>query len=145
LSTRPDLEPADRDVPVDRHDRRREISRGMVQLFKEYVGRGPTDAQVFISADVVLVLLRDTLTRAEKTLAERDRAALVREVRRGFQGAMREQAIAMVQEQTGHRVIAFLSDHSVYPDYAAEIFVLGRPLVEGEDPDDAYEVPPGLE
>jgi uncharacterized protein YbcI len=143
LSTRPDLRPVDRE-PVDRHDRRREISRAMVQLFKQYVGRGPTDAQTFINDDVVLVLLRDTLTRAEKTLANGDRAALVREVRRGFQGAMRERAIAMIQEQTGHRVVAFLSDNSVYPDYAAEIFVLGRPLAEDEDRDHAYEVPPGL-
>ena len=133
-------------MPTDseNHDRRREISRGMVGLFKEYVGRGPTDAHTFVNDGVVMVLLRDTLTVAEKTLADGERAALVREVRRGFQGAMREKAVQLVQEQTGCKVEAFLSDNSVYPDYAAEIFVLGRPLAEDEDRDHAYEVPPGL-
>ena len=129
----------------DNHDRRREISRGMVGLFKEFVGRGPTDAQTFINDGIVVVLLRDTLTVAEKTLAEGERAALVREVRRGFQGAMRQKAIQLVQEQTGCRVEAFLSDNSVFPDYAVEVFVLERPLADDEDPGDVYEVPSGLE
>ncbi len=129
----------------ENHDRRREISRGMVSLFKEYIGRGPTDAQTFVNDGVVMVLLRDTLTVAEKTLAEGERAALVREVRRGFQGAMREKAVQLVQEQTGCRVEAFLSDNSVYPDYAIEVFVLDRPLGDDEDPADVYEVPDGLD
>ncbi|MFN8113239.1 MAG: DUF2294 domain-containing protein [Solirubrobacterales bacterium] len=129
----------------EKHDRRREISRGMVGLFKEFVGRGPTDAHTFINDGLVTVLLRDTLTVAEKTLAEGERAALVREVRRGFQGAMREKAIKLVQEQTGCRVEAFLSDNSVFPDYAVEVFVLDRPLSDDEDPADVYEVPAGLD
>ncbi len=117
----------------------------MVSLFKEFVGRGPSDAQTFINDGVVLVLLRDTLTVAEKTLAEGERAALVREVRRGFQGAMREKAVQLIQEQTGCKVKAFLSDNSVYPDYAAEVFVLEGPLGDDEDPDEVYEVPDGLD
>ncbi|MEZ5157162.1 MAG: DUF2294 domain-containing protein [Solirubrobacterales bacterium] len=127
------------------HDRRREISRGMVGLFKEFVGRGPTDAHTYINDDVVVIILRDTLTLAEKSLAEGDRAALVREVRRGFQGAMRERAIQLVQQQTGHKVKAFLSDNSVFPDYAAEVFVLDRPLEESEDGSQVYEIPDGLD
>ena len=134
-------------MPTDseNHDRRREISRGMVGLFKEYVGRGPTDAHTFVNDGVVMVLLRDTLTVAEKTLADGERAALVREVWRGFQGAMREKAVQLVQEQTGCRVEAFLSDNSVYPDFAVEVFVLERPLEDHEDPGDVYEVPAGLD
>ena len=129
----------------ENHDRRREISRGMVGLFKEFVGRGPTDAHTFINDGLVTVLLRDTLTVAEKTLADGERAALVREVRRGFQGAMREKAVELVQEQTGCKVEAFLSDNSVFPDYAVEVFVLDRPLADDESPADVYEVPSGLD
>lgn len=117
----------------------------MVGLFKEFVGRGPTDAHTYINDDVVVIILRDTLTLAEKSLAEGDRAALVREVRRGFQGAMRERAIQLVQQQTGHKVKAFLSDNSVFPDYAAEVFVLDRPLEESEDGSQVYEIPDGLD
>ena len=129
----------------EKHQTRREISRGMVGLFKEYIGRGPTDAWTHINDGVVVVLLRDTLTIAEKTLAEDDRAALVREVRRNFQGTMREAACTLVQEQTGCKVSAFLSDNSVYPDYAVEVFVLDRPLNDDEDAGDVYPVPNGLE
>jgi uncharacterized protein YbcI len=109
-------------------DPRRDISRAMVALFKEFVGRGPTDAKTYVNDSLVVVLLGDTLTRAEKTLAEDDREALVREVRRGFQGAMRSAAIALVERETGCKVDAFMSDHSVYPDYAVEVFVLDEPI-----------------
>jgi uncharacterized protein YbcI len=111
-------------------DLRREISRGMVTLFKEFVGRGPTDSKTVIAENMIVVLLGDTLTRAERTLAEDDREALVREVRRGFQGAMRSAAIELVERETGCEVKAFMSDHSVYPDYAVEVFILDRPLPE---------------
>ena len=127
------------------HQKRREISRGMVNLFKEHVGRGPTDAWTHINDGIVIVLLRDTLTTAERTLADDDRADLVREVRRAFQGTMREAACALVQEQTGCKVEAFLSDNSVYPDYAVEVFVLDRPLNDDEDAGDVYPVPDELE
>jgi uncharacterized protein YbcI len=58
---------------------------------------------------------------------------------------MREQAVELVQRQTGRKVRAFLSDNSVFPDYAAEVFVLDRELRGGEDPSLAYDVPDGLE
>lgn len=103
---------------------KRAIARGMVSLFKEYVGRGPTDARAFINDGLVVVLLRDTLTTAEKTLAHADDEDLVLQLRRSFQGAMRDDAIALVERETGQRVVAFMSDNSVEPDYAAEIFVL---------------------
>ena len=116
----------------DRTDVRREISRRMVSLFKEYVGRGPRHAQTFVEQDLVVIVLADTLTKAEHSLADDDREALVREVRRSFQGAMREAAEGMVEELTGRRVRAFMSDHSIFPDYAIEAFVL-EPTTPGEE------------
>lgn len=106
----------------------------MVSLFKHYVGRGPTEARTYFNEPLLTVLLFDTLTKAERSLAEDDRANLVREVRRGFQGTMRGRAIELVEEQTGRRVKAFMSDHSVYPDYAVECFVLA-PGFPGDDSD----------
>ena len=105
---------------------KRAIARGMVSLFKEYVGRGPTDARAFINDGLVVVLLRDTLTTAEKTLAQSEDEHLVLQLRRGFQGAMKDDAIALVERETGCEVKAFMSDNSLDPDYAAEIFVLGE-------------------
>lgn len=111
----------------------------MVALFKERVGRGPTEARTYFNEPLLTVLLFDTLTRAERSLADDDRASLVREVRRGFQGTMREEAIQMVERFTGKRVKAFMSDHSVYPDYAVECFVL-EPGLPGDDSEPEHEI-----
>jgi uncharacterized protein YbcI len=106
---------------------KRAIARGMVSLFKEYVGRGPTDARAFINEGLVVVLLRDTLTTAERTLAQSEEDEhLVLQLRRGFQGAMRDDAISLVERETGCKVKAFMSDNSLDPDYAVEVFVLGE-------------------
>lgn len=127
-------------VAADRTDDPvREISRGMVAIFKDFVGRGPTEARTYRNDSVLTVILFDTLTRAEKSLAEGDRSNLVREIRREFQGAMRDAAIELVEKHTGAKVKAFMSDHSVYPDYAAEIFILD-PGLPGDDSDPGDEV-----
>jgi uncharacterized protein YbcI len=102
----------------------REISRAMVALFKEYVGRGPTHARSYVHDDLVVVILQDTMIQAEKTLAEEGEKDLVRDVRRVFQGKFREDAISIVERLTGRRARAFLSDHAIDEDVAAEVFVL---------------------
>ena len=48
----------------------------------------------------------------------------VMQMRRTHQGMMRGELIDAVEEITGRKVVAFLSDHQVDPDYAAEVFVL---------------------
>jgi uncharacterized protein YbcI len=102
----------------------RDISRAMVGLFKEHVGRGPTVAKAYIHDDLVVCMLHDTMTKAEKTLTDEDKADEVRQIRRSFQGLFREQACAEVERIVGRKVIAFLSDHAVDPDWAIEAFVL---------------------
>jgi uncharacterized protein YbcI len=110
----------------------REVSRALVRLFKEYTGRGPTHARTTIDGDLVVCLLRDTMTQAERTLEEEDEADTVRHLRRVFQGAFRDQAIGAVERITGGEVVAFLSDHAVKPDYAVEVFVLAEPIPANE-------------
>jgi uncharacterized protein YbcI len=102
----------------------RDISRAMVALFKEYVGRGPTHARTYLQEDLVTVVLRDTMIKAEKTLADEGEEDLVRGVRRVFQGKFREDAIAVIEDLTGRKVRAFLSDHEIESDIAIEAFVL---------------------
>jgi uncharacterized protein YbcI len=102
----------------------REVAQAMVGLYKENVGRGPTRARAFIQGDVITVILEDTMTRAEQTLAEEEEKELVRGVRRVLQGKFREEAVALVERLTGRRVRSFLSDHAVEDDVAAEVFVL---------------------
>jgi len=116
-------------------DQQRQISRGMVGLYKEFIGRGPTDARTYIEGNVVASLLGDTLTKAERSLADDERPKSVREMRRQFQGALKQRACDIVTEATGREIDAFLSDHSIEPDYAIEVFVLADAGEAGdEDP-----------
>ena len=119
----------------------REISRAMVALFKEATGRGPGRARTYIEDGLVVTVLHDTMTKAERTLKDENLEDHVRNLRRIFQGTFRDEAIAVVERLTGATVLAFLSDHAVDPDYAVEAFVLEPGLenarADGSDQSDA--------
>ena len=115
------------------------ISNGAVQLLREYTGRGPTKARTIVNDDAVLILLADTLTKAERMLAEAGRSEMVLETRHEFQKVMREDLIALVESEVDRKVIAFMSSNNIDPDMAAEVFVLAR----REDADVSGEPLPG--
>ena len=100
------------------------ISNAVVRLLREFTGRGPTQARTTMGSDTVVVTLRDSLTKAERTLAERGQAVEVLAMRRAFQDTMREDLIAAVERLTKRKVEAFLSDNLYEPDVAVEIFLL---------------------
>ena len=100
------------------------LSNAVVQIVREYTGRGPTQARASIRDNVVLVLMQETLLKAEHSLINDRKGALVVEMRRSFQQTMREELSAAVEQLTGRAVIAFMSDSHLEPDYSAEIFVL---------------------
>jgi uncharacterized protein YbcI len=110
----------------------REISREIVGLFKKYVGRGPTYARTYVHEELVVTVLHDTMTRGEQTLKEEDEEDKLRDMRKIFQGAFRDEAVSAIERATGRRVIAFLSDHAVEPDWSAEVFVLERTSAQTE-------------
>jgi uncharacterized protein YbcI len=95
-----------------------------VRITAEYTGRGPTRARTTINGDWIFVTLSDTLTKGERKLAETGRLDFVREARRAYQDAMREEFISEIEALTGRRVLAFLSDAHVDPDVAIESFYL---------------------
>ncbi len=102
----------------------RTVTRGMVAIYKEFIGRGPEEARTYIDEDVVVTLLGKTLTQAERVLAEEDRPESVRELRRDFQEALKASASELVADALGRPVVAFMSDHSIFPDCALEVFLL---------------------
>jgi len=69
-------------------------------------------------------VLRDTLTRGELQLVENGRADHVRTTRRYFQDAMRKDITRGIEELTGRKVIAFMSDNHFEPDLAVELVLL---------------------
>jgi len=108
------------------------ISTAIVQCTREYTGRGPTKARTTISDDLVAVVLQDTLTKGERSLADSGKSDMVIDIRRCFQTTMREAMTKRVEALTGRKVIAFMSDNHIEPDMGVEIFVL-EPLSGNHD------------
>ena len=100
------------------------ISNLVIRVTREYTGRGPTQARTYMQDDLIAVVLRETLTKGERMLVENEHARHVRETRRLFQDTMRAEIVAGIQELTGRRVIAFMSDNHFDPDLAVELVVL---------------------
>jgi uncharacterized protein YbcI len=100
------------------------ISRAIVGLMAESTGRGPTKARTTIDRDLIVVVLKNTLTPGERYLADRDRGREVEDMRRAYQEAMSTDCIAAVEDLTGRTVVAFMSANHIDPDLAAEVFLL---------------------
>ena len=100
------------------------ISNHVVRTMSEYTGRGPTKGRTHINDDVVTVVLRDTLTKGERSLVGEGLDDLVLTMRKAFQGTMRHDLVNGVEPILERTVIAFMSDNHVDPDAAVEVFPL---------------------
>ena len=100
------------------------ISTGLVQLNSRYYGKGPTKAKTHMVNDTVICILRGGFTTVERTLIDEGDVDTVYAMRRSFQRVMEEQFTLVVEEATGRKVIAYMSQIHEDPDLAVEIFVL---------------------
>ena len=100
------------------------ISRRIVQLHKEFYGKGPTKAKTYYQDDLVVVLMRGGFTRVEETLLQSGRGESVKQQRADFQQAMLEPFKQVIEEETGRKVVAFMSSSHQHPDMLGEMFVL---------------------
>jgi uncharacterized protein YbcI len=110
-------------TPV-RASRTSSISSHIVHTIAEYTGRGPTKARTSIDGDVVTTLMADTLTKGERSLVADGRGQLVLDLRKAFQSTMRDDLVAGVEQVMQRKVVAFMSDNHIDPDFAVEVFVL---------------------
>ena len=102
------------------------ISREIVRLQAEYYGKGPTRAKTYIVEDLVVVVLEETFTRAEKTLADRGERDAIEHIRRRFQQQMADSFTSIVEQATGRKVRAFLSETDIDTDVSVETFLLAE-------------------
>ena len=100
------------------------ISDGLVELLKEFYGRGPTRAKSYMQDDLVVCVLRGGFTRVEQTLLDGGRGPAVIEQRREFQQLMRRRFEEVVEKATGRKVIGFMSGNEQEPDLMCEVFIL---------------------
>ena len=100
------------------------ISTGLVQLHSQFYGKGPTKAKTHMVNDTVICILRGGFTTVERTLVEHGNREAVYEIRRNFQQAMEREFTTVVEQATGRKVIAYMSQIHTDPDLAVELFVL---------------------
>lgn len=100
-----------------------QISNAMVRMQKEFFGKGPTKAKSYIFDDLLLVVMREGLTTAEKTMLEFGHPNQVRQFRQLFQDEMTERLTRMVENLTGRKVVNYQSQVLFAPDMTLEIFV----------------------
>jgi uncharacterized protein YbcI len=105
------------------------ISDAVVKALARTTGRGPTKAKTTLGDNGVFVVLQDSMTRGEQTLADAGQGEAVLDLRRRWQGVMKVQISREIEELTGRKVIGFMSDNHIDPDLAVEVFIL-EPLPE---------------
>jgi uncharacterized protein YbcI len=115
---------------------RARISNALVGLHTRHYGKGPTAAKTWLVDDTVVTILRDPFTRVELTLIAEGQNDAVHAMRDRFQSAMRDEFTGIVEEATGRKVIAYMSQINVDPDLSVEIFML-EPASPPPYPDEA--------
>lgn len=102
----------------------------VVGVYADHTGRGPTKARTYIDEDLVVCLLEDTLTRAERTLHEKGRGQRLTELRALMQEEIREPLVEGMERLSGRRVRGMVSGSQLSPDLASHVFLLGEQLAE---------------
>ena len=110
------------------------ISQAIVRIHAEHYGKGATQAKTYAWDNLVVTVLRDVLTTAERTLVAVDRTDTVRDVRATFQHTMEQTFRSAIERLTGRRVHSFMSQVDPANGLGVEVFVLEP--VEGGAPDD---------
>jgi uncharacterized protein YbcI len=108
------------------------ISNAVVGALARTTGRGPTKARTTLGENGVFVVLQDTLTHGEQTLADAGESVAVLDLRRRWQRVMQADISQEVERLTGRKVIGFMSDNHIDPDIAVEVFIL-EPLPRHAD------------
>jgi uncharacterized protein YbcI len=104
------------------------ITSALVGIHTKFLGRGPRSASTFHYGHVVVTLMHEVLTPAEKSLVQASQSGAVDHIRHLFQETMEADFREAVERFTGRKVLAFISGNHLDPDVAAELFILDAPL-----------------
>jgi uncharacterized protein YbcI len=105
------------------------ISTRMVAMVRENYGRGPMKAKTYALDDIVVVVLRGTgFTPLEQTILDSGMPERVVAMREDFQRVMAQRYRDTIEDLTGRKVLAFLSQAHVEPDITMEVFFVDGPL-----------------
>src|SRR5947209_4591126 len=85
------------------------ISNAITRLHRDYYGRGAKTSRTVIQRNFVICFLEDIYTPVERTFIDGGAADEVKHTRQTFQMMMGPKFAAAVEEITGRKVIAFMS------------------------------------
>ncbi len=106
-----------------------EIANAMVHLYKVALGRGPTHARArFAGADLLVVVLQDTMTVSERRLAGMGQHERLREHRLLLRDAVADEMRGVVERVLGRPTLALIGGIDTNHDVAVETFLLAPPL-----------------
>ena len=105
------------------------ISTEIVAILREHYGRGPMKAKTYALDDIIVVVMRASgFTPLEKTIIDSGAPERVVDMRHDFQNIMTKRFTEAIEELTGRKVLAFLSQAHVDPEITIEIFFIDAPL-----------------
>ena len=107
-----------------------QISNAMVRIHKEHWGKGPTKARTIYAEDVVLTRLDQIFTQAETTLVRAGREEEVRQMRVAFQQELEPEFVGAIEQLTGRKVRAFMSEIHAGTNMGIVLFVLEPPAAD---------------
>jgi uncharacterized protein YbcI len=100
------------------------LANELGKLIADFTGRGAQRSRAFLDQDLVVCLLEESATNAERNLVAAGKADLVRAGRDAIQHAMAPQLIAAVERLTNRSVRTFLSGTDYSGGNSIEAFVL---------------------
>ncbi|MEA2198076.1 MAG: hypothetical protein QOJ25_2127 [Solirubrobacteraceae bacterium] len=117
------------------------ITTNIVKILREHYGRGPMKAKTYVLDDIIVVVMRGSgFTPLERTIMDSGEPERVIAMREDFQRVMAGRYKRIIEDLTGRKVVAFLSQAHVEPDITMEVFFIDGPLpgfgaLEITDPD----------
>jgi uncharacterized protein YbcI len=124
-----DATPAASGIPLAGGHLLTAISTSIVGILREHYGRGPMKAKTYVLDDIIVVVMRGSgFTPLEQTIMNSGEPDRVIAMREDFQRVMAERYKQTIEDLTGRKVLAFLSQAHVEPDITMEIFFVDGPL-----------------
>jgi uncharacterized protein YbcI len=112
-----------------------EIANAIVSAYKDALGRGPTKSRVhFAGADTLVVVLHDTMTVQERSLAALGETKRLREYRLILTRALEDRFRSAVERALRRRTLAVISGFDTLRDVAVEVFTLVPEFTDGQSP-----------
>src|SRR5438132_5111754 len=124
-----DAQPYARSTPLAGGQLLAAISTSIVGILRDHYGRGPMKAKTYVLDDIIIVVMRGSgFTALEQTIMDSGQPERVIAMREDFQHVMAKQYKQTIEELTGRKVLAFLSQAHVEPDITMEIFFVDGAL-----------------